>query len=818
MLTPRPYQTQAIQDIRAAFSAGAKRVCFVLPTGGGKCLARDTPVLMADGRVLMSQDIRVGHKLLGPDSRPRTVVATGNGTADLFRVTPVKGDPFVVTANHTLSFRVTNGAKGVGGWRGGETVNMSVAAWLCAGKTTKHLLKLWRVPVTFDGAAESKDLPLDPYFFGLWLGDGASAKAGITTMDGEISSVVYETAHRYGLGVRVDSKKNNKASTYILTAGRTGRSDSNPVFSQLKKMRVVNNKHIPQIYKTATREARLQLMAGLIDSDGYYSHKGYLISQKSEALANDILFLARSLGLAAYARRTSKTCYNNGAVGQYTSISISGDIDTVPCRLPRKIAARRKQIKDVLLTGVRSIEHVGLGEYFGFEVGGDNLYLLGDMTVTHNTAIASLIGAGLHKNGKSAIYLGHRTEIVFQLGAALRTVGVPFSFLTAATHGMPRANVIVASIGTLHRRKERLPLKPDLLFVDETHHALAKTWADVIRHFPEAKVVGLTATPCRLDGKGLGDIFDAMVLGPHTDELITQGFLSDFEVYAPKPPNLSGVHTRAGDYVSSELDAAMRKAAITGDAVKHYKRLADGKSAVVFCVSVAHAEEVAAQFRAAGYRFKSIDGKMSAEERRGLIKDMTDGKIHGLTSCDIISEGTDIPRIEVVILLRPTKSMGLHRQQIGRGLRPFPGKQSLIILDHAGNTLVHGLPDERVAWTLDGGAKRETSDERAVALRNCPKCLSVHKFSPTCPRCGHAYTVKVREVEYVEGELERIVRGSHAETGKPKGYWDAALQSLKAVEAAKGYKRGWAEIVLAGRQKKERDRMRLALEMGVKAG
>lgn len=439
-------------------------------------------------------------------------------------------------------------------------------------------------------------------------------------------------------------------------------------------------------------------------------------------------------------------------------------------------------------------------------------------TASGKSAISAMIGAGLHKNGKRAVYLGHRTEIVFQLGAALRTAGVPFSFLTAATIGMPRANIVVASIATLHRRKERLPIKPDLLFIDEAHHARSRTWEEVIRHFPDAKVVGLTATPCRLDGKGLGEIFDAMVLGPHTDELIAQGFLSDFEVYAPKAPNLSQVHTRGGDYVSAELEAAMRKQVITGDAIKHYRKLADGKSAVVFCVSVAHAEEVAQQFRAAGYKFQSIDGKMSAEQRAALIKDMTDGKLQGLTSCDIISEGTDIPRIEVAILLRPTKSMGLHRQQIGRGLRLFAGKSKLIILDHAGNTLVHGLPDERVEWSLAGGAKREASGERAVALRNCPKCLAVHKFSLACPRCGHVYVTKSRKIETVDGDLELMVRGSHAATGKSKGYWDAALEALETIEKAKGYKKGWAKIVLAARQETERKRMALALETGVRVG
>jgi len=154
----------------------------------------------------------------------------------------------------------------------------------------------------------------------------------------------------------------------------------------------------------------------------------------------------------------------------------------------------------------------------------------------------------------------------------------------------------------------------------------------------------------------------------------------------------------------------------------------------------------------------------------------------------------------------------------GRGLRLFDGKDKLLILDHAGNTLVHGMIDEPVEWSLAGGAKRAESGERSVALRNCPKCLSVHKSAPECPRCGHVYVVKSRVIEQVDGDLELMVRGSHSRTGKSKGYWDAAYEALKAVEKAKGYKRGWAERVLAGRQEAERQRMARALEMGVKVG
>ena len=435
------------------------------------------------------------------------------------------------------------------------------------------------------------------------------------------------------------------------------------------------------------------------------------------------------------------------------------------------------------------------------------------------SAVASMIGAGLYRNSKKALYLGHRIEIVEQLGGAVRNASVPFSFLTAGTFGMPTSQIIVGSIGTVSSRKHRLAWQPDLIFVDECHHAMAKTWRDLIEHFPNAKVVGLTATPCRLDGRGLGELFDTMIEGPHTDELIRDGFLCDFVAYAPSAPNLSGVHVRGGDYVNKELEDAMRKAAITGDAVKHYAKLAHDKSAVVFCVSVAHAEEVAGKFRDAGYDFRSIDGKMQSSQRRQLIDMMTKGQIHGLTSCDIISEGTDIPRIECAILLRPTKSLGLYKQQVGRGLRPFPGKDKLIILDHAGNVHVHGLPDARIEWSLDGGAKRGGAGEKIAAVRTCIKCFAVHKPAPVCPRCGYVYEVKSRKLEYRDGELEEVNRIAGVDgTGKPKSYWEQARQSLEAVAASKGYKKGWVDHVLAARQEAERKKIAEQIGEGFRSG
>ena len=397
--------------------------------------------------------------------------------------------------------------------------------------------------------------------------------------------------------------------------------------------------------------------------------------------------------------------------------------------------------------------------------------------------------------------LAHRVELLDQISRTLRQFGVAHGMVAPAYVADRRQQVQVASVFALARRLDRYPA-PDLIIVDEAHHAIrGSTWGRVIEANPRAKLLGVTATPVRLSGEGLGDLFECMVQGPTMRELIELGALSPYRLFAPAGVDLSGVHTRMGDFVRGELEAAVDKPSITGDAVSHYRKLAPGKRAVAFCVSVSHAVHVAEQFRAAGITAQAIDGGMDRTLRANVLQDFAAGRIRVLASCDLISEGFDVPAIEAAILLRPTQSLSLYLQQVGRALRTFPGKSEAIILDHAGNVRRHGLPDDERDWSLQGAERKRGAQKSEVPVKTCPSCFAVlPSATPSC-RCGHVFLVKPREVEQVEGVLQEIdvaaaMRMRRVEQGRAK-----TEAELVALGRARGFKRPelWARHVMRAR-------------------
>lgn len=350
----------------------------------------------------------------------------------------------------------------------------------------------------------------------------------------------------------------------------------------------------------------------------------------------------------------------------------------------------------------------------------------------------------------------------------------------------------------------------DGILVHNCHHASASSWRKIIQSYPTAKLLGVTATPIRMDGKGLGTsaggFFDTMIEGPSIRDLIAGEYLCPPRVYAP-PTDFSaeGLRSKFGDFVQKEIAAAVDKPVITGSAVDHYRKICAGTPAITFCASVAHAEHVAAEFRAAGFRAASVDGTMDDGRRKSLINALGSGGLHVLTSCDIISEGTDIPVVGAAILLRPTQSTGLFLQQIGRALRVCPGKKHAIILDHVGNCLRHGMPDEVRTWSLDGEDRKAASKKPQTVLervKQCEKCYSVHPPAPVCPFCGFVYEGG-RELEQVDGELAEITeeqaefmrRQRKREIGRAQ-----TLEDLQAIARERGYKPGWAKIIWNARK------------------
>ena len=421
------------------------------------------------------------------------------------------------------------------------------------------------------------------------------------------------------------------------------------------------------------------------------------------------------------------------------------------------------------------------------------------------TVCFSYMAGAAKGKGLRVWILAHRVELLEQISKTLNAFGIKHGMIAPGYVGDRRQQVQVASVFTLARRLDRYEA-PDLIIVDEAHHAISKsTWGSVINAFPNARLLGVTATPIRLSGEGLGDLFECMVQGPTVAELIEQGSLSPYRLFAPAGVDLSGVHSKMGDFVRGELAKAIDKPSITGDAVSHYQKLARGKRAVAFCVSVEHAEHVAAQFRQAGIAAASIDGGMDKVLRQQVLASFTAGDLQVLTSCDLISEGFDVPAIEVAILLRPTQSLGLYLQQVGRALRTFPGKSEAIILDHAGNVKRHGLPDDDRIWTLEGKLKTKRQKPSEVPVKTCPKCFATVASAATHCACGHEFEVVAREVEQVDGSLEEVnVAEARREARIAQGRAQTE-QDLVAVGRARGMKRPelWARHVLRARHAKE---------------
>lgn len=406
---------------------------------------------------------------------------------------------------------------------------------------------------------------------------------------------------------------------------------------------------------------------------------------------------------------------------------------------------------------------------------------------------------------KRILILAHRSELLDQISRTLHEFRIPHSFIAPGRTYYPQAQVQVGSVFTVAKRLARMAA-PDLIIIDEAHHGTLKsTWGRVLSTWPAAFRIGVTATPARLSGEALGDLFDHLILGPSVADLITQGSLSPFRIWAPPSMDTEGIATRAGDFAQNELAILADKPSITGNAVDHYLKHAKFKRAVAFCVSRQHAKHVAEQFSKAGIVSESIDGSLASDTRASLIKNFKDGVIQVLTSCDLISEGMDIPAIECAILLRPTKSLTLALQQIGRALRPYPGKEYAVILDHAGNVHRHGLPDEPRDWTLAGRIK--SGGEYKVPIRICPMCFGANRGGVmVCAYCGHRFLIEAREVEQRQGTLEELngqlllKLKKKREQGMAQSFGD-----LVALAKQRGYKNptGYAAVVMAARKKKE---------------
>jgi superfamily II DNA or RNA helicase len=365
------------------------------------------------------------------------------------------------------------------------------------------------------------------------------------------------------------------------------------------------------------------------------------------------------------------------------------------------------------------------------------------------------------------------------------------------------------------------------ILVHNCHHIRANSWQSVFAAFPDAVHIGLSATPCRLDGRGLADCFDVMVRGPSTAQLIAEGYLSPYRLWAP-PLDTSALHTRMGDFIQSEVVEKMNTPKIIGDAVDHYERICKDARTIIFCASIDHSERTAAEFRSRGFRAAHVDGETSRDARERSMREFELGKIKILTNVDLFGEGIDVAGIECVILLRPTQSLGLYLQQVGRALRPVYGdsgwgsllagpadrrraiaggtKPCAFILDHAGNSERHGYPDDDREWSLEGRPARQQS-EKNETIRICGACYFANPAtSRACGECGTPFPVQSREVAEVEGTLAEVTPEERARAAERTAARMAqgrakTFEELAAFGRGKGMKKPerWAMHILRAR-------------------
>lgn len=364
-------------------------------------------------------------------------------------------------------------------------------------------------------------------------------------------------------------------------------------------------------------------------------------------------------------------------------------------------------------------------------------------------------------------FICHRREIIRQASKAFSALGVSHDVIAPKPEAMglgfgysPGARVKIASVQTLSRRSIENYDAPRLAFWDECHRAAAKTWSSIIKALPNTLHVGLTATPERLDGKGLSDLFSDLVCGPSIQALIdaTPPALSRVRIFAPTQPDLTKARISMGDYRKEDADAIMNTPVIIGDAVAEYRRHAGGSRALVFATSVAASKNIADKFNSEGIPAAHVDGDTPVAERDAAVSDLGAGRIKVLTNVEVFTEGVDVPEVDTVILLRPTRSLALYLQMVGRGMRPADGKDRLTILDHAGLVYEQGLPFYDWQWSLEGGARKRrimAAREAGERLRKCPECSHVHPITPVCDECGFEYP-SGREVGGYDGHLSAI--------------------------------------------------------------
>ncbi len=639
-----------------AFAAGIKAFeetgggVLSLPCGYGKCLGKDTPVMMFDGTIKKVQDIQVGELIMGDDSTPRKILSTCTGTEQLYKIVPTKGEPYIVNESHILSLRRSETKSK----NNGKIEDIELKDYLSLSEPRKACLKGYKVPISFP----TKEVPLDPYMIGYWLGDGVSRSAVIVSQDSTVLHYFHRNLGKYNLFL-------DHISNYEY---RIKGPKPNYFFKTLRDLNLIGNKHIPHIYKCNSREIRLQVLAGLLDSDGSAIKGGWDFCQKNETLFDDVMFLARSLGFACYKKKCEKTCTNapgGPKTGTYFRCSISGaGTEDVPCKVQRKRIEPREQVKDVLNVGIK-VERLGVGEYFGFEIDGNHRFVLGDFTVTHNTTVALALSAQLKVRTMIVV---HKEFLANQWVEKIK------EFCPGATIGRVQGDIfdvekdfVIAMIQTMCMREfEKKAFDSiGLLIVDEAHHIGAPAFSQFMFKICPKFTLGLTATPERKDG--LTRLL-YWFLGPEffrierTDQRSTRVQVINYtdEAFKEAPPV-----TRFGQLNMAAMINVVTELEARNDLIVETTRKAfdDGRRVLILTDRREHCFELQKQLGSNSALY--IGGMKEADLAKSAESPIV------IATFQLAHEGLDIPVLDTVILATPKSDI---KQSIGRIMRETAGK------------------------------------------------------------------------------------------------------------------------------------------------
>jgi len=433
--------------------------------------------------------------------------------------------------------------------------------------------------------------------------------------------------------------------------------------------------------------------------------------------------------------------------------------------------------------------------------------LLQGSTGSGKTVMSTAIVASAMNKGSRVMFIVPRKDLIRQVSGTFYEFGISHSFIASGREYISTAQAHIASKDTLNRRLDKVRA-PDLAIIDETHYG-GNSLGVIVDWLKKngSYIIGLTATPWLLSGKGLGCWYDEMVCGPSIRWLIDNKRLSDYRAFAPSAPDLSGIKVTGGDYNKGQLSHRMEDVVLIGDAVQHYKQHAMGKLGVTFAVSRRHSQMLAEAYNSNGIAAAHVDGETPMDERLKIFKAYARGELKQLCNAELLTFGFDIASasgnkdvtVECITDCAPTKSLSKQLQKWGRGLRYDPSPH--FIFDHASNIQTHGLPCGHRDWQLEDWRKQQRQkQERDVPVRQCPECYFCFPPAEICPHCKYEFPVKYRTVDEIEGELKELNRieeeKRQAEKKRARQTVGRAstMDELWAIAKERGYKPGWVYV------------------------